>query len=106
MLRIVIEEMVTKMAEQVAAKDTGCVHMFQQKQKDELKLLFEVFKRNEDTFIHIINAMTPYITSCGQAIVNDPENLKDPNMFTTKLLELKAENDDMIAYAFQNHMQY
>ena len=65
-----------------------------------------MFKRDENTFGHIINAMTPYIKGCGESIVNDPEALKDPNLFTSKLLELKAENDDMIAYAFQNHMLF
>lgn len=71
-----------------------------------MKLLFDVFKRDESTFCHIINAMKPYIKACGEAIVKDPETLKDPNMFTNKLLELKSENDQMISFAFENHMMF
>ena len=106
MLDIVILEMVTNMGEQAAAKDTGCVHMFEQSQKEELKLLFEVFRRDEATFAHIINAMTPYIKASGEAMVNDRENLKDPDQFTQKLIELKAQIDEMISYSFDNHMQF
>ena len=94
------------MAQAASEKDTGCVHMFQQSQNDQLKLLFEVFKRDPSTFNHIINAMQPYIKSCGEAIVNDNEALKDPNDFTQKLLKLKADVDYMIAYAFENNMQF
>lgn len=55
MLKIVESEMITKMAEQVAGKDTGCVHMFKQKNLDELKLLFNVFRRDPTTFGLIIS---------------------------------------------------
>ena len=40
----------------------------------------------------------------GEAMVNDPENLKDPSQFTQKLIDLKAQIDDMILYSFDNHM--
>jgi len=48
--------------------------------------------------------MTPYIKASGEAMVNDPENLKDPDQFTQKLIELKAQIDEMISYSFDNHM--
>ena len=34
------------MAERVAEKDTGCIYMFKQKNLEELKLMFTVFKRD------------------------------------------------------------
>lgn len=57
--------MITKMAETVANKDTGCVHMFEQKNLEELKLLFKVFRRDQNTFGLIINQMNPYINMRG-----------------------------------------
>ena len=46
MLKIVEKEMITNMAEAVASKDSGVVYMLQQRNQDELKLLFDVFKRD------------------------------------------------------------
>ena len=46
MLKIVVLETISKMADSVSSKDTGCVHMFQQKNLDELKLMFDIFKRD------------------------------------------------------------
>ena len=46
MLKIVEMELITKMAEAVRSKDSGCVYMLEQKSLDELKLLYDVFKRD------------------------------------------------------------
>ena len=54
MLKIVENEIITKMAEAVSSKDSGCVYMFQQKNLDELKLLYDTFKRDQNTFGLII----------------------------------------------------
>ena len=98
--------MITKMAEQVASKDTGCVHMFKQKNLDELKLLFNVFRRDPSTFGLIISQMNPYIIERGLKIVQDEENVKDPHMFTEKLLHFKAEIDELVSYSFSNQMMF
>lgn len=65
MLKIVENELITKMAEAVSSKDSGCVYMFQQKNLDELKLLYEIFKRDPNTFGLIIQKMNPYILDRG-----------------------------------------
>ena len=54
MLKIVENELITKMAEAVSSKENGCVYMFQQKHLDELKLLYDIFKRDQNTFGLII----------------------------------------------------
>lgn len=102
MLTIVVNEMITNMAESVCAKDTGCVYMFDQRNLDELKLLFDVFKRAKDTFGLIIQQMNPYILKRGEKIVMDDSNLKDPHTFTQKLLDFKAEIDKLVSYSFSN----
>lgn len=92
----------TSQAEIVASKDTGCVFMFNQKNLEELKLLYNVFSRDPDTFDLIILQMNPYIIERGKKIVLDEENIKDPYQFTTKLLQFKDEMDEMINYSFTN----
>jgi cullin 1 len=102
LLKIVEDEMITKMADSVSSKDTGCVHMFEQKNLDELKLLFEVFRRDTSTFGLIIQKMDPYIMTRGEKLVMDEANVKDPILFTEKLLEFKAEIDELVSYSFSN----
>ena len=106
MKAIVIEEMVSKRAQEVSEKETGCTHMFEQRNINELKLLFEVFKRDETTFKFIIEKMVPYIQNRGKATVEQEELLKDPSLFSQKLLELKAEIDHMVSFSFQNQMEF
>ena len=106
MKAIVIEEMVSKRAQEVSEKETGCTHMFEQRNINELKLLFEVFKRDETTFKFIIEKMVPYIQNRGKATVEQEELLKDPSLFSQKLLELKAEIDHMVSFSFQNQMDF
>ena len=69
---------------------------------DELKLLYNVFKRDPSTFNLIIHKMNPYIHDEGEKIVNDENNLKDPILFTDKLLEFKADMDKLVSYSFEN----
>jgi len=106
MIAICIEEMVTKMAVEVANKDTGCTHMFEQKNNNELKLLFEMFERDESTFKFIIEKMVPYIKSRGTATTKNDDNLKDPSLFSHKLIALKAEIDEMVRFSFKNSLEF
>ena len=80
--------------------------MFEQRNSDQLKLLFDVFKRDPSTFKYIIDSMQPYVQARGEEIIRDEENLKDPNQFTFKLLALKQEIDEMVSYAFENGLQF
>ena len=69
---------------------------------DKLKLLFDVFKRDERTFDEIVKKMQPFILECGMLIVDNEEHLKDPLLFTTKLLDLRQEFNNMIEFSFEN----
>jgi hypothetical protein len=50
-------ELITKKAEAIVSKDTGCASMFQKKALQELALMFRIFKRDENTFKLIIAQM-------------------------------------------------
>jgi len=106
MLKIVEHELITKMAATVAAKDSGCVHMFQQKNLDDLKVLYEVFSRDKSTFDIVIKIMSPYVIARGEKVVLDETNVKDPHLFVEKLLEFKAEIDELVSYSFCNQMEF
>lgn len=58
--------------------------------------MYRVFKRDESTLKYILAKMGPYIIARGKKIVEDEALLKDAIEFTKKLLELKAEMDEMV----------
>ena len=106
MLKIVENELITKKAEVVGEKDTGCVYMFQHSRLEELNLMYKIFKRDQNTLGLIIQKMNPYIESRGESVVKDENLLKDPIAFTQKLLDLKSEMDVMLKESFDNNMQF
>ena len=80
--------------------------MFEHRKLENLKLLFDVFKRDQNTFGLIIQKMNPYIMERGKKIVNDETLVKNPIEFTQKLLEFKAEIDKMVTESFSNSMLF
>ena len=50
--------------------------------------------------------MNPYIEKRGEAVVKDKNLLKEPIVFTKKLLDLKIEMDTMLKASFDNSMQF
>lgn len=80
--------------------------MLKEVKKDDMKLLYKCFKRDDQTLPAIIKLMEPYIVERGDAIVKDEENIKDPIAFTTKLLALKKEMDELVDYSFSNDMKF
>ena len=82
MLKIVENELITKKAESVVEKETGCEYMFLHARLQELNLMYAIFKRDPQTLGLIIQKMNPYIEKRGEAIVKDENLLKDPIAFT------------------------
>lgn len=105
-IEILLREAVEMQAESLTSKETGCMYMFTEKKIDQLTMMYKVFYRTPSTLNHIINKMNPYIMQEGEKIVKNEENLKDPLKFTTKLLEFKAQMDDLIEQAFNNDMKF
>ena len=106
MLKIVENELITKKAESVVEKETGCEYMFLHSRLEELNLMYMIFKRDPQTLGLVIQKMNPYIEKRGEAVVKDENLLKDPITFTQKLLDLKSEMDTMLKESFDNSMQF
>ena len=101
--KILVSEYVTKMAKLQCEKEAGIVTYLREKQLDKLKLVYQVFQRDPDTFKHIIDKMKPYVEERGTAIVKNEEYLKDPLVFVQKLLDFRRECDDMVYLSFENN---
>ena len=68
--------------------------------------MYRVFLRVETTLKYMISKMDPFIIQEGRKIIKNEELTKDPIKFTIKLLELKAEMDQIITYSFNNDMRF
>ena len=80
--------------------------MFQHSSLEEMKLIFEIFKRVPKTLARLTERMGPYIESRGEKIVKDQNLQQDAIEFTQKLLELKKEMDYIVQYSFSEHAQF
>lgn len=65
-VNIMVETLISKNAEAVCDKDTGCDMMFREEKLDELENLFRHFKRDPHAYKHIINKMSPYLLEIGE----------------------------------------
>eukprot|EP00361_Fabrea_salina_P007359 CAMPEP_0202440492 /NCGR_PEP_ID=MMETSP1345-20130828/36726_1 /ASSEMBLY_ACC=CAM_ASM_000843 /TAXON_ID=342563 /ORGANISM="Fabrea Fabrea salina" /LENGTH=737 /DNA_ID=CAMNT_0049055097 /DNA_START=1 /DNA_END=2214 /DNA_ORIENTATION=+ len=104
LLAIVVEEIVTKHALTLTEMEgTGCLDMFKHKKLDELRNMYLVFKRDEQTLKYMTSKMNPYIEVRGSKIVEDEKLQQDAIEYTKALLEFKSEIDAMVEYSFDNH---
>jgi len=101
-----VETLISKNAEAVCDKDTGCDMMFRDKKLDELENLFRHFKRDPHAYKHIINKMSPYLLEIGEKKFCDEALLKDAILFTQNLLDFKLWTDEMLHYAFDNNSAF
>lgn len=86
--------------------ESGCQMMFQQNKTNELITMYSVFSRVQDTLVHMIDKMQPYVEEMGSLIVMNEANLEDPLLFTRKLLKFKNEIDKTIEECFQNDIKF
>jgi len=77
--------------------------MLKHDKRDELKLMFNIFKKHEASLNHITAKVSVHIETKGSLIISDPKLQEDAIEFTKKLLEFKAEADGMIEYSFESH---
>lgn len=72
-LKIVRTEAIENYAKEITELPQGCAVMFEQRKKDELKLVYTVFVQIEPTLQTIIDKMDPYIKAEGLKIVQSEE---------------------------------
>ncbi len=80
--------------------------MLKNNKLDELSEMYRLFSKAEDTLKFILAEMGPYIEERGKGLIDDEELRKDPVKFTTQLLKLKKEMDDMVHQCFNNDPKF
>jgi hypothetical protein len=94
-------------AQEVINKEgTGCKEMLKNKKLDELTRMYQLYSRVDGTLKYMLLEMSPYVESRGMTLIQDEELLKDPVKFTSKLLELKKEMDEIVMTCFNNDPKF
>lgn len=75
--------------------------MFKDNQSDHLALMYRLFKLDPPSIKHLLYHMQTYIIEKGKSIVMDPEYIKNPVIFTQKLLDFKKEIDTLVDSSFK-----
>ncbi|CAG9317372.1 unnamed protein product [Blepharisma stoltei] len=104
LMNYIIDELVANNAQSLADMEgTGCLEMFKHDKRGELRIMFLLFKKRENTLENITSKMGPYIISRGSSIVENQELQQDAIAYTKRLLDFKNEIDSLLEYAFENH---
>lgn len=99
---VVQQELILNTAKQLVEMTSGCQAMFKSKNYSQLTLMFKLFRREPAMLPHMTNIMEPYIEERCMEIVEDQAMVDEPPRYVEKVLELKAELDEMVAQCFDN----
>lgn len=92
-MKAVVNVLITQRNTQIVEKDTGVKYMIDNQRSDELLLLYNCFSRDEKNLTVIVDCLKKYIETQGKKIIEDPENVANPMLYTQKVLAFKEQID-------------
>nr|XP_043632731.1 cullin-3A-like [Erigeron canadensis] len=100
---VVEKEMIeSQMSRLVYMENSGLVNMIVDDKYEDMRRMYNLFRRVLNGLTLIRNVMTSHIRETGKQLVTDPERLKDPVDFVQRLLDEKDKHDKTINLAFNN----
>ncbi|KAJ5077541.1 cullin-3a-related [Anaeramoeba ignava] len=100
------DELIANHMQTMIEMETGCRTMIQNDRFNELKLMYRLFQRVENGLVHLKNEFAGYVRNEGHKIVNQPENLKDPNALITSLIEIRNRFEKTLSQSFANNRDF
>ncbi|MCI03720.1 cullin-3A-like, partial [Trifolium medium] len=86
----------------VNLESSDLARMFMDDKYEDLKRLYNLFRRVPYGLVIVKDAMTSFIRDSGKQLIMDPERLKDPEAFAQRLLDLKDKYDKVTTMAFNS----
>ena len=106
LMEILIDQLVTKICFSLSdTPGTGFENIDKRIRNLELGFIFHMLKYREN-LITLADQLTTYIDTKGTLIVIEAKLKENPIEFTTKLLEIKAEVDEIVEYSFESHFLF
>ena len=100
---VVEKEMIANhMLRLVHMENSGLVNMLLDDKYEDLKRMYNLFRRVPNGLSTIRDVMTCHLRETGKQLVTDPEKLKDPVEFVQRLLDEKDKYDRIIISSFIN----
>lgn len=106
LMKAVVNVLITQRNTQIVEKDTGVKYMIDNQRSDELLLLYNCFSRDEKNLTVIVDCLKKYIETQGKKIIEDPENVANPMLYTQKVLAFKEQIDQLIIYSFKSNIKF
>ncbi|KAL5539225.1 hypothetical protein UlMin_046103 [Ulmus minor] len=101
--KVVEKEMITNhMPRLVHMENSGLVNMLLDDKYEDLRRMYNLFRRVPNGLSTIREVMTFHIRETGKQLVTDPEKSKDPVEFVQRLLDEKDKYDRIISSSFNN----
>mmetsp|Transcript_82159 Transcript_82159/g.96082 ORF Transcript_82159/g.96082 Transcript_82159/m.96082 type:complete len:748 (+) Transcript_82159:46-2289(+) len=104
----IINEIVTTHSEKlVNNQETGVFKMLEKKKNDELIKIYDLMAIGVPTDLTVLSkAYSNYIEKTGLKIVEESKTSKDPAFFTSKVIELKKNMDQVGTYCFHSNYDF
>ena len=77
--------------------------MFKHHRFPDIKIMYKIFQRGDNTVNIIIVNMKPYIDQRCDIIFKNENTVSDAGVFTERILELRSEVERMIEGTFENN---
>lgn len=101
------DKIIVQHATKLADMDkTGVADMLKDKRLEELKKIFELFRRRQSVLKNILDKLHPYIVQRGKEISMNKDFSTDPVVYITQLVSLKFEIDAVVEGPFYGHEQF
>ena len=100
------DELIKNFATKLIEKETGMEFMLKHDKPEDLKKMYTLFKRVPSCIDIMANHFQPYVLERGKQITGNEVNIKDPVLFSTKILELKKELDKLIEFSFSKDTKF
>jgi len=86
----------------IETEGSGCVCMMRDAKFDDLRRMYNLLSRVPVNLELLRDSMGSYVKKCGEDILADQENVKDPVAFVQRMLDLKAKFDRIIVECFNS----
>jgi len=100
------DELIKNFSTNLIEKETGMEFMLKHEKQDDLKKMYNLFKRVPTCLDIMATHFQPYVLQRGKTLTTSEANIKDPILFSTKILDLKKELDRLVEYSFAKDTRF
>jgi len=90
----------------VNKEHTGANDLIEQNRVKELKMLTSLLSRKPQTFIHVIEKLSSFVSNKMKSLAKDTELIKDHINYVIKLISLKKELDTLVKEGFLDTKEF